>query len=115
MLKSFKPSLFLLVAILALLLGLALNAHSQLNCAAIGNTVTCISPNGSVTQQQNLNPTTGIVIGPDGNLQTYTIMSPNAPSLPSNQLPGPGGRLPEPPGTGFGPVLVMPTPSVSGY
>ena len=102
-----EPMTPLVLVILALLL--ASGAASAQVCSAVGNTVVCSQPNGAPTVQQQLNPNTGVVIQPDGSVTPYTILTPNAPGSP------PTPTIIMPPASTYGPALVMPTPSVSGY
>lgn len=86
-----------LAAILALLLAPAVNAQTV--CSVMGKTVIC-QPGPTV--QQQLTPQQGIINTPDGQVTPYTILTPQPPPQLPSLTPAP-------------PVLVIPTPSVSGY
>lgn len=92
------------------MLGLSGYALAQTTCSVVCQTAVCTGSSGAVSIQQQLNPNTGILIGPDGSVNPYTILTPNAPQLPSMQLPQATIISPN-----AVPVIIMPTPSVTGY
>lgn len=91
-----------LAVILELLL--APGANAQTVCSVIGKTVICQS-GGPPTVQQQLTPQQGIITTPDGQVTPYTILTPPPPPQLPSLTPAP--QAPS--------VLVIPTPSVSGY
>ena len=94
-----------LLSLLFLMLSLSGYALAQVTCSGAGQTLVCVGPTGAPTIQQQLNSNTGVFIAPDGNVTPYTILTPPTQPPPSVLI------TPINPG----PVLVVPTPSVSGY
>jgi hypothetical protein len=98
--------------LLAGVISAALPASGQMTGTVTGQTSVWQGPSGAPIIQQQLGPNTGVIINPaDASVTPYTILTPNAPALPSNALPPPGGfqsQAPAPPS-----IIVL--PSLGGY
>lgn len=72
----------LTLSILLLCSGIAL---AQLNCAQMGNFVSCDGPNGYSSTQTELQRNQGFITDHKGNMEPYLVMPTPAPARPLNQ------------------------------